>query len=69
MAQSRSASGGAVNVFRRLVVISIVIATAGALVVLARRTTSALESVVTERPVVPEFRATAKASTWFCPGV
>jgi len=69
MAQSRSASGGAVNVFRRLVVISIVIATAGALVALARRTTSALESVVTERPVVPEFRATAKASTWFCPGV
>jgi len=69
MAQSRRAPGVIGNVVRRVIVVAIVLANAAGLVVLARRTTSAPESVVIARPVVPEFRGAAKASTWFCPGV
>ncbi|MFM2181127.1 MAG: hypothetical protein RIR54_421, partial [Actinomycetota bacterium] len=59
----------AVNLVRRAVVVAVVIASIAGLVAVARRSPAPVDSAVVVRQVVPEFRASAKASTWFCPGV
>ena len=59
----------AVNLVRRAVVVAVVIASIAGFVAVARRSPAPVDSAVVVRQVVPEFRASAKASTWFCPGV
>jgi len=59
----------AVNLVRRAVVVAVVLASIAGLVAVARRSPAPVDSAVVVRQVVPEFRASAKASTWFCPGV
>lgn len=59
----------AANLVRRVVVIALVLTSIAGLAAVARHTAAPVGSAVVVRQVVPEYRATAKASTWFCPGV
>jgi len=54
---------------RRIAVALVVAACVGALIAVHRQPLATTTSSVAVRQVVPEFRPTAKASTWFCPGV
>ena len=67
--QRRISLGDSVTLLRRIVVALVIVGSVAGFVSLARRATTPLESVVVSRQVVPEFRSSAKASTWFCPGV